>query len=100
MVIGDGPGIAKKEGSTGKPWGARVAIVDDMLTPLPADEIGTLAFGAEYPGFFLGYLGDEATTRRRCAAAISSPAISPAWTTTATSSSSAAPTTASKARAC
>ena len=29
MVIGDGPGIAKKEGSTGKPWGARVAIVDE-----------------------------------------------------------------------
>ena len=63
MVIGDGPGIAKKEGSTGKPWGARVAIVDEALRPLPADEIGTLAFGAEYPGFFLGYLGDEATTR-------------------------------------
>jgi 4-hydroxybenzoate-CoA ligase len=62
MVIGDGPDIAKKEGSTGKPWGARVEIVDDMLKPLPANEIGTLAFGAEYPGFFLGYLGDEAST--------------------------------------
>jgi acyl-coenzyme A synthetase/AMP-(fatty) acid ligase len=62
MVIGDGPGIAKKEGSTGKPWGARVEIVDDTLKPLPPDEIGTLAFGAEYPGFFLGYLGDEAAT--------------------------------------
>ena len=33
------------------------------LSPLPAGEIGTLAFGAEYPGFFLGYLGDEQTTR-------------------------------------
>jgi acyl-coenzyme A synthetase/AMP-(fatty) acid ligase len=63
MVIGDGPGIEKREGSTGKPWGARVAIVDDALKPVPAGDIGTLAFGAEYPGFFLGYLGDEATTR-------------------------------------
>jgi acyl-coenzyme A synthetase/AMP-(fatty) acid ligase len=63
MVIGDGPGIEKREGSAGKPWGARVAIVDDALSPVPAGEIGTLAFGAEYPGFFLGYLGDEATTR-------------------------------------
>jgi acyl-coenzyme A synthetase/AMP-(fatty) acid ligase len=63
MVIGDGPGIDKREGSCGRPWGARVAIVDDNLQPLPADEIGTLAFGAEYPGFFLGYLGDAATTR-------------------------------------
>ena len=42
MVIGDGPGIAKKEGSTGKPWGARVAILDDNLSALPAGEIGTL----------------------------------------------------------
>ena len=33
MVIGDGPGIEKREGSTGKPWGARVAIVDDALKP-------------------------------------------------------------------
>ena len=63
MVIGDGPGIEKREGSTGRPWGARIAIVDDNLSPLPAGETGTLAFGAEYPGFFLGYLGDEATTR-------------------------------------
>jgi acyl-coenzyme A synthetase/AMP-(fatty) acid ligase len=63
MVIGDGPGIEKREGSVGKPWGARVAIVDEALSPLPSGEIGTLAFGAEYPGFFLGYLGDEATTR-------------------------------------
>ncbi len=63
MVIGDGPGIRKKEGSTGRTWGARVAIVDDNLIPLPAGSTGTLAFGADYPGFFLGYLGDEKTTR-------------------------------------
>jgi acyl-coenzyme A synthetase/AMP-(fatty) acid ligase len=62
MVIGDGPGIEKREGSAGKPWGARVAVVDETLRPLPDDEIGTLAFGAEYPGFFLGYLGDEKAT--------------------------------------
>ena len=63
MVIGDGPGIPKKEGSTGRTWGARAAIVDEDLTTLPAGSIGTLAFGADYPGFFLGYLGDEKTTR-------------------------------------
>jgi acyl-coenzyme A synthetase/AMP-(fatty) acid ligase len=63
MVIGDGPNIPKKEGSTGKTWGARAAVLDDNLNPLPPDSVGTLAFGAEYPGFFLGYLGDEATTR-------------------------------------
>ena len=40
MVIGDGPGIEKREGSTGRPWGARVAIVDDALRPLPAGETG------------------------------------------------------------
>jgi acyl-coenzyme A synthetase/AMP-(fatty) acid ligase len=63
MVIGDGPGIPKKEGSTGRTWGARAAVVDEDLKALPPDSVGTLAFGAEYPGFFLGYLGDEATTR-------------------------------------
>jgi acyl-coenzyme A synthetase/AMP-(fatty) acid ligase len=63
MVIGDGPTIAKKQGSTGKTWGARALIVDDSLQPQPANAVGTLAFGAEYPGFFLGYLGDEAQTR-------------------------------------
>ena len=63
MVIGDGPGIPKKEGSTGRTWGARAAIVDENLTALPADSVGTLAFGADYPGFFLGYLGDEKQTR-------------------------------------
>ena len=63
MVIGDGPGIPKKEGSTGKTWGARAAILDENLNALLAGDAGTLAFGADYPGFFLGYLGDEATTR-------------------------------------
>jgi acyl-coenzyme A synthetase/AMP-(fatty) acid ligase len=63
MVIGDGPGIEKREGSTGRPWGVRVAIIDENLTELPPNSVGTLAFGAEYPGFFLGYLGDEALTR-------------------------------------
>ena len=63
MVIGDGPGIPKKEGSTGRTWGARAAILDENLNALPANSAGTLAFGADYPGFFLGYLGDEAQTR-------------------------------------
>jgi acyl-coenzyme A synthetase/AMP-(fatty) acid ligase len=63
MVIGDGPNIPKKEGSTGKTWGARAAVIDESLNALPPGSVGTLAFGADYPGFFLGYLGDEATTR-------------------------------------
>jgi acyl-coenzyme A synthetase/AMP-(fatty) acid ligase len=63
MVIGDGPGIQKRAGSTGKTWGARAAILDENLAPLPNGSIGTLAFGANYPGFFLGYLGDDALTR-------------------------------------
>jgi acyl-coenzyme A synthetase/AMP-(fatty) acid ligase len=62
MVIGDGPLIEKREGSTGKTWGARAAVVDEDLKPLPAGETGTLAFGLDYPGFFLGYLGDAAAT--------------------------------------
>jgi acyl-coenzyme A synthetase/AMP-(fatty) acid ligase len=63
MVIGDGPNIPKKEGSTGRTWGARAAVVDENLNAQPPDSVGTLAFGADYPGFFLGYLGDEKTTR-------------------------------------
>ena len=35
MVIGDGPGIEKREGSTGSTWGARAAILDDDLAALP-----------------------------------------------------------------
>ena len=63
MMIGDGPGIAKRAQSTGRTWGARAAILDDNLTPLASGNIGTLAFGADYPGFFLSYLGDEDLTR-------------------------------------
>ena len=63
MVIGDGPGIEKRAGSTGKSWGARAAILDEDLKILPPESVGTLAFGFDYPGFFLGYLGDEAQTR-------------------------------------
>ena len=62
MVIGDGPNIAKKEGSTGRTWGARAVVVDEQLSSLPPGSAGTLAFGADYPGFFLGYLGDEQQT--------------------------------------
>ena len=63
MVVGDGPGIPKKEGSTGRTWGARAAILDEDLNTLPTGSVGTLAFSADYPGFFLGYLGDEKSTR-------------------------------------
>lgn len=55
--------VPKKEGSTGRTWGARAAILDEDLTTLPAGSTGTLAFGADYPGFFLGYLGDDKATR-------------------------------------
>jgi acyl-coenzyme A synthetase/AMP-(fatty) acid ligase len=63
MVIGDGPGIPKREGSVGRTWGARAAVLDGELKPLPAGSIGTLAFASDYSGFFLGYLGDEERTR-------------------------------------
>jgi acyl-coenzyme A synthetase/AMP-(fatty) acid ligase len=63
MVIGDGPGIAKRQGSVGRTWGARAAVLDGELNALPPDSIGTLAFASAYPGFFLGYLGDEERTR-------------------------------------
>jgi acyl-coenzyme A synthetase/AMP-(fatty) acid ligase len=63
MVIGDGPGIAKRQGSVGRTWGARAAVLDGELNELPAESIGTLAFASDYPGFFLGYLGDEERTR-------------------------------------
>jgi acyl-coenzyme A synthetase/AMP-(fatty) acid ligase len=74
MVIGDGPHIAKKEGSTGRTWGARAMVVDEQLSSLPPGSTGTLAFGAEYPGFFLGYLGDEKQTQAavRCGLFITS----------------------------
>jgi acyl-coenzyme A synthetase/AMP-(fatty) acid ligase len=63
MVIGDGPGIPKREGSVGRTWGARAVVLDGELKQLPAGSIGTLAFASDYPGFFLGYLGDEERTR-------------------------------------
>ena len=37
MVIGDGPDIPKKEGSTGRTWGARAAVIDENLNALPPD---------------------------------------------------------------
>jgi acyl-coenzyme A synthetase/AMP-(fatty) acid ligase len=63
MVLGFGPNIAPREGAVGVGWGARPAILDDALSPVTAGTIGMLAFAADYPGFFLGYLGDEAQTR-------------------------------------
>ena len=57
------PGIPKREGSIGRTWGARAAVLDDELNELPAGSVGTLAFASDYPGFFLGYLGDEERTR-------------------------------------
>jgi acyl-coenzyme A synthetase/AMP-(fatty) acid ligase len=63
MVIGEGPGTHKREGSVGRTWGARAAVLDGELKPLPAGDVGTLAFASDYPGFFLGYLGDTERTR-------------------------------------
>jgi acyl-coenzyme A synthetase/AMP-(fatty) acid ligase len=63
MVLGDGPQTPRRNGSVGKSWGARAAILGPDLAPLPADQLGTLAFDARYPGFFLGYLGDQERTR-------------------------------------
>jgi acyl-coenzyme A synthetase/AMP-(fatty) acid ligase len=62
MVIGDGPGIEKRQGSVGRTWGAHAAVLDE-LRPMPTGSIGTLAFRSDYPGFFLGYLGDDERTR-------------------------------------
>ncbi len=63
MVLGDGPRTPRRPGSVGASWGARAAILGPDLSSLPAGDIGTLAFDASYPGFFLGYLGDEERTR-------------------------------------
>ena len=62
MVLGEGPHTPHRKGSIGKSWGAQPAILDPDLAPLPSGAIGTLAFDASYPGFFLGYLGDEKQT--------------------------------------
>ena len=63
MVLGHGPRVPPREGTVGVAWGAQPAILDEALTPQPAGTTGRLAFAANYPGFFLGYLGDEAQTR-------------------------------------
>jgi acyl-coenzyme A synthetase/AMP-(fatty) acid ligase len=63
MVLGDGPDTPHRNGSVGKSWGVLAAILDANLSRLPSGAIGTLAFDAGYPGFFLGYLGDEERTR-------------------------------------
>lgn len=96
MVIGDGPGMWKRQGSVGRTWGAQAAVLDDELRPMPIGSTGTLAFSSDYPGFFLGYPSGRA---QPVAAAGSSPAISRAWTATATFTSWVARTTASRARA-
>jgi acyl-coenzyme A synthetase/AMP-(fatty) acid ligase len=62
MVLGDGPQTPQRHGSVGKSWGARAAIVGADLSSLRPGAIGTLAFDARYPGFFLGYLGDDERT--------------------------------------
>jgi len=63
MVLGDGPQTAQRNGSVGISWGARAEIVDTDLSPLPPNTVGTLAFDATYPGFFIEYLGDPERTR-------------------------------------
>ena len=63
MVLGHGPLVPYREGTVGVSWGARPAIVDDELKAQPPETTGRLAFYSDYPGFFLGYLGDEAQTK-------------------------------------
>jgi acyl-coenzyme A synthetase/AMP-(fatty) acid ligase len=63
MVLGDGPRTPRRPGSVGTSWGARAAILGPDLSSLPPGDVGTLAFDASYPGFFLGYLGDEERAR-------------------------------------
>ena len=63
MVLGHGRRTPPRDGTVGVPWGVRPAILDDALQPQPAGTTGRLAFASDYPGFFLGYLGDEAQTR-------------------------------------
>ena len=63
MVLGDGPETPRRNGSVGKSWGARAAILGPDLSSVSAGEVGALAFDVSYPGFFLGYLGDEERTR-------------------------------------
>jgi len=63
MVLGDGPQAPQRHGSVGKSWGAQAEILDADLKPLPPGTVGTLAFNASYPGFFLEYLCDPERTR-------------------------------------
>ncbi len=63
MVLGNGPRTPQRDGSVGKSWGARAAILDPELSALPEGTVGTLGFDASYPGFFLEYLGDAEKTR-------------------------------------
>ena len=63
MVLGDSPRTLQRNGSVGISWGAHAAILGPDLSVLPRGEVGTLAFDASYPGFFLGYLGDATRTR-------------------------------------
>jgi acyl-coenzyme A synthetase/AMP-(fatty) acid ligase len=64
MLLGDGPQTPRRRGSVGKQWGARAVILGPDASVLLPGLVGTLAFDANYPGFFLGYLGDEERTRR------------------------------------
>lgn len=64
MLLGDGPETPRRSGSVGKSWGARAAILGPDLSILSAGMVGTLAFDRDYPGFFLGYLGDDERTRQ------------------------------------
>jgi acyl-coenzyme A synthetase/AMP-(fatty) acid ligase len=62
MVLGHGPGVSEKSGTVGISWGAKPEIVDENLVPQPRGASGRLVFHADYPGFFLEYLGDANQT--------------------------------------
>jgi acyl-coenzyme A synthetase/AMP-(fatty) acid ligase len=64
MLLGDGPQTPRRSGSVGKHWGARTVILGPDSSVLSPGQVGTLAFDANYPGIFLGYLGDEERTRQ------------------------------------
>ena len=62
MVMGHGPSTQPRPGSVGIPWGAQPRILDDALHAVPHGTDGRLAFDADYPGFFLEYIGDPVQT--------------------------------------
>ena len=62
MVMGHGPSTEPRPGSVGVPWGVQPRILDDRLSPVPHGTDGRLAFEADYPGFFLEYIGDAVQT--------------------------------------